>query len=186
VVRVPGSLSDSGFHRESLQEYAQAEFGQGNEASTEIGSASTPLKHDRSADRQSLGRSSTDGTEEGPATDLEEKPQPPPQVSSGTPAGHEANRGLPDESPPAQAGTQPPSARSAKKKPAISKSSRKKMKAPDSDAEDRADLTLTVAEDQLAVTYYKKELYAFLLQDDVMKLLRPKLLGDLAGPVSQP
>ncbi|EGZ25057.1 hypothetical protein PHYSODRAFT_326125 [Phytophthora sojae] len=178
--------SNQGFHRESLQEYAQAEFGQGNEASTEIGSASTPLKHDRSADRQSLGRSSTDGTEEGPATGLEEKPQPPPQVPSGTPAGHDANRGLPDESPPAQAGTQPPSARSTKKKPARSKSSRKKMKAPDSDADGRADLTLTVAEDQLAVTYYKKELHAFLLQDDVMKLLRPKLLGDLAGPVSQP
>ncbi|EGZ23324.1 hypothetical protein PHYSODRAFT_263366 [Phytophthora sojae] len=59
------------------------------------------------------------------------------------------------------------------------------MKAPDSDADDRADLT-TVVEDQLAVTYYKKELNAFLLQDNVMKLLRPKLLGDLAGPVSQP
>ncbi|EGZ13345.1 hypothetical protein PHYSODRAFT_512138, partial [Phytophthora sojae] len=122
----------------------------------------------------------------GPATDLDEKPQPPPQVPSGTPAGHDANRDLPDESPPAQAGTQPPSARSTKKKPARSKSSRKKMKAPDSDADDRADLTLTVAEDQLVVTYYKKELHAFLLQDDVMKLLRPKLLGDLAGPVSQP
>ncbi|EGZ15758.1 hypothetical protein PHYSODRAFT_509180 [Phytophthora sojae] len=90
-----------------------------------------------------------------------------------------------DESPRAQAGTKPPNARSTKKKPARSKSSRKKMKAPDSDADDGADFT-TVVEDQLAVTYHKKELNAFLLQDDVMKLLRPKLLGDLAGPVSQP
>ncbi|EGZ16540.1 hypothetical protein PHYSODRAFT_330603 [Phytophthora sojae] len=153
MVRVPGSLED-----------AQAEFGQGNQASTENGSPSTLLIDDGSADRQSLGRGSTDGTEEG----------------------LDANRGLPDESPPAQAGIQPPSARSFKKKPARSKSSRKKMKAPDSDADDRFDLALTVTEAQLAAAYYRKELHAFLLQDGVMKLLRPKLLGDLAGPVSQP
>ncbi|KAE8964588.1 hypothetical protein PR002_g28932 [Phytophthora rubi] len=191
MVRVPGSLSDSGFHRESLQEDAQEEFGQGNDASTEIGSPTTPLKQDRSAERRSFGRGSTDGTEEGPATDLEEKPLPPPQVPSGTPAGLDSRLDPPDESPPAQAGvhssTQPLGAKStAKKKSSRSKSSRKKMKAPDSDADDCADLTLKKIEDELAVAYFKKELYAFLIEDVGMQILRPKIVGDLRGPVSRP
>ncbi|KAE9298268.1 hypothetical protein PF008_g23539 [Phytophthora fragariae] len=191
MVRVPGSLSDSGFHRESLQEDAQEEFGQGNDVSTEIGSPLTPLKQDRSAERRSFGRGSTDGTEEGPATDLEEKPRPPPQVPSGTPVGLDTHLDPPDESPPAQAGvhssTQPLGAKStAKKKSSRSKSSRKKMKAPDSDADDCADLTLKKIEDELAVAYYKKELYAFLIEDVGMQILRPKIVGDLRGPVSRP
>ncbi|KAE8976223.1 hypothetical protein PR002_g25372 [Phytophthora rubi] len=188
MVRVPGSLSDSGFHRESLQEDAKEEFGQGNDAPTEIGS---PLKQDRSAERRSFGRGSTDGTEEGPATDLEEKPRPPPQVPSGTPAGLDTYLDPPDESPPAQAGvhssTQPLGAKStAKKRSSRSKSSRKKMKVPDSDADDCADLMLKKIEDGLAVAYYKKELYAFLIEDVGMQILRPKIVGDLQGPVSRP
>ncbi|KAE9078122.1 hypothetical protein PF005_g23790 [Phytophthora fragariae] len=189
MVRVPGSLSDSGFHRESLQEDAQEEFGQGNDASTEIGSPMTPLKQDRSADRRSFGRGPTDGTEEGPATDLEEKSLPPPQVPSGTPAGLDSRLDPLDESPPAQAGvhssTQPLGAKStAKKKSSRSKSSRKKIKAPDAD--DYADLTLKKIEDELAVAYFKKELYAFLIADVGMQILRPKIVGDLRGPVSRP
>ncbi|KAG6619547.1 reverse transcriptase [Phytophthora cinnamomi] len=191
TVCVPGSLGDSGFHRESPQEDVQGEFGQGNEVSTEIGSPTTPLNQDRSAERQSFGRSSTDGTEGGPATDLEDKPQPPPQVPSGTPAGLDSHLDPPDESPPAKAGvrssTQPPSAKStAKKKTARPKSSRKKIKAPDSEPEDRGDLTSIVSEDQLAAAYYKKELHGFLIQDTVMRVLRPKILGELRGPVSLP
>ncbi|GMF56555.1 unnamed protein product [Phytophthora fragariaefolia] len=85
MVRVPGSLGDSGFHRDSPQEDTQSEFRQGNEASTNIGSPTTPLNQDRSAEQQSFGRSSTDGTEEGPVIDLEDKPRPPTQVPSGTP-----------------------------------------------------------------------------------------------------
>ncbi|KAE9099351.1 hypothetical protein PF007_g15904 [Phytophthora fragariae] len=184
MVRVPGSLSDSGFHRESLQEDAQEEFEQGNDASTEIGSPTTPLKQDRSAERRSFGRGSTDGTEEG-------RPLPPPQVPSGTPAGLDSRLDPPDESPPAQAGvhssTQPLGAKStAKKKSSRLKSSRKKMKAPDSDADDHADLTLKKIEDELAVAYYKKELYAFLIEDVGMQILRPNIIGDLRGPVSRP
>ncbi|GMF49759.1 unnamed protein product [Phytophthora fragariaefolia] len=161
MVRVPGSLGDSGFHRESPQEDTQSEFGQGNEASTNIGSPTPPLNQDRSAERQSFGRSSTDGTEEGPVMDLEDKPRPPPQVPSGTPAGLDENLDPPDESPPAQAGTntsiQPRSGRStAKKKTAKSKPSRKKIKAPDSKTEDRSDL---ISDDQLTKAYYKKELH---------------------------
>ncbi|GMF58119.1 unnamed protein product [Phytophthora fragariaefolia] len=188
MVRVRGSLGDSGFHRESPQEDTQSEFGQGNEASTNIGSPTTPLNQDRSAEQQSFGRSSTDGTEEGRVMDLEDKPRPPPQVPAGTPAGLDENLDPPDESPPAQAGTntsiQPRSGRStAKKKTAKSKPSRKKIKAPDSETEDRSDL---MSDDQLTKAYYKKELHTFLINDAVMRVLRPKILGELEGPVSPP
>ncbi|KAE8904891.1 hypothetical protein PF006_g29795 [Phytophthora fragariae] len=60
------------------------------------------------------------------------------------------------------------------------------MKAPDSDADDCADFTLMKIEDELAVAYYKKELYAFLIEDVGMQILRPKIVGDLRGPVSRP
>ncbi|ETP32715.1 hypothetical protein F442_18644 [Phytophthora nicotianae P10297] len=191
MVRVPGSLGASGYHRESPDEEAQAGIGLGNEAPTDIGSPSTSLNQDRSTDRQSFGRSSTDGTEGGLATDLDEKPQPPPQVPSGTPAGSDSHQNPLDESPPAKAGNvsskQPPSSRSTvKKKPARSKSSRKKLKAPDSDVDDRIDLTSAWTNEQLENVYHKKQLHAFLAKDAVMRILRPKLLGDLKGPVSEP
>ncbi|ETP04580.1 hypothetical protein F441_18683, partial [Phytophthora nicotianae CJ01A1] len=142
----------------------------------------------RSAD---FGKSSTDGTEGGLATDLEEKPQPPPQVPSGTPAGSDSHQNPLDESLPAKAGNvsskQPPSSRSTvKKKPARSKSSRKKLKAPDSDIDDRIDPTSAWTNEQLESVYHKKQLHAFLAEDAVMRILRPKLLGDLKGPVSEP
>ncbi|GMF36887.1 unnamed protein product [Phytophthora fragariaefolia] len=164
------------------------EFGQGNEASTNIGSPTTPLNQDRSAERQRFGSSSTDGTEEGPVVDLEDKPRPPTQVPSGTPAGLDENLDPPDESPQAQAGAttsiQPRSGRStAKTKTAKSKPSRKKIKAPDSETEDRGDL---MSDDQLTKAYYKKELHTFLINDAVMRVLRPKFLGELQGPVSPP
>ncbi|GMF60097.1 unnamed protein product [Phytophthora fragariaefolia] len=96
----------------------------------------------------------------GPVMDLEDKPRPPPQVPSRTPTGLDENLDPPDESPPAQARTntsiQPRSGRStAKKKTAKSKPLRKKIKAPDSETEDRGDL---MSDDQLTKAYYKKEL----------------------------
>ncbi|GMF40033.1 unnamed protein product [Phytophthora fragariaefolia] len=122
-------------------------------------------------------------TEESPVMDLEDKPQPPPQVPSGTPAGLDGNLDPPDESPPAQA-IQPRSGKStAKKKPSKSKPSRKKIKAPYSETEDRGDL---MSDDQLTTAYYKKELHTFLINDAVMRVLRPKILGELQGPVSPP
>ncbi|POM60202.1 hypothetical protein PHPALM_30968 [Phytophthora palmivora] len=102
MVRVPGSLGDSGCHRESHEE-AHADLRSGKPASFEIGSPMTPLNQDRSADRQSFGRSSTDGAEEGPATDLEEKSLPPPQVPLGTPADSDLRSDLQDERPSAKA-----------------------------------------------------------------------------------
>ncbi|GMF41738.1 unnamed protein product [Phytophthora fragariaefolia] len=115
MVRVPGSLGDSGFHRESPHE-----------------------------DTQKVG----------PVMDLEDKPRPPPQVPAGIPAVLDENLDPPDESPPAQDGTntsiQPRTGRStAKKKTSKSKPSRKKIKAPDSETEDRGDL---MCDDQQTTT----------------------------------
>ncbi|ETP26568.1 hypothetical protein F441_00792, partial [Phytophthora nicotianae CJ01A1] len=72
--------------------------------------------HLTKVDQQIVGRSSTDGTEGGLATNLEEKPQPPAKVPSGTAAGSNSHQNPLDESPLAKAGNvsskQPPSSRS--------------------------------------------------------------------------
>ncbi|GMF16261.1 unnamed protein product [Phytophthora fragariaefolia] len=41
-------------------------------------------------------------------------------------------------------------------------------------------------EDRLTKAYYKKELHAFLINDAVIRVPRPKILGELQGPVSPP
>ncbi|KAE9268156.1 hypothetical protein PR003_g31541 [Phytophthora rubi] len=51
MVRVPGSLGDSGFHRESAED-VQVKKEPGEEASSEHGSTKTLLNETRSADRQ--------------------------------------------------------------------------------------------------------------------------------------
>ncbi|GMF47857.1 unnamed protein product [Phytophthora fragariaefolia] len=110
------------------------------------------------------------------------------RVPSGTPAGLEENLNPLDEIPPAQAGTntpiQPRSGRStAKKKTSKSKPSRKNIKAPDSETDDRGDL---MSDDPLTKDYYKKELHTFLINDAVIRVLRPKIIGELQGLVSPP
>ncbi|POM80280.1 Hypothetical protein PHPALM_1903 [Phytophthora palmivora] len=159
---------------------------QGKPASLEIGSPTTPLNQDRSADRQSFGRSSTDGTEEGRAKDLEEKPLPPPQVPSGTPADPDSSRDLQDESPPAKAIQTLVSKSSTKKKSARSKPLRKKMKAPGSDADDQDDLKTVWTDESLEIAYHKKELHTFLIKNPVMQIIKPKISSDLKGPVRKP
>ncbi|KAE9261458.1 hypothetical protein PR003_g33924, partial [Phytophthora rubi] len=89
MVRVPGSLGDAGFHRES-QDDAQVSNGSGDETPTASLNA-------RSTDRLSPGRSSADGIEDDLAKDLEEKPRFPPKVPSGTPADPDASQDPPDE-----------------------------------------------------------------------------------------
>uniref|UniRef100_H3HA76 CCHC-type domain-containing protein n=1 Tax=Phytophthora ramorum TaxID=164328 RepID=H3HA76_PHYRM len=139
----PGDYLFSGFHRESNQEDVKIKIKPGNESSTEDGSPSTMLIAQGSSSQQSTGRDSDDTKKEaGSAMDLEEKPYPPPQVPSGTPADRDANRDPPDEDPMAKAKgsspkTTPPISRSASKK--RSPTGRTKMKAPESDAEDPED-----------------------------------------------
>ncbi|KAE8896886.1 hypothetical protein PF003_g18708 [Phytophthora fragariae] len=89
MVRVPGSSGDSGFHRES-QEEVKEKIEQGDQASSDLGSTTTPLNEARPADGQSAGRNSIDGKEADP--DPEDKPQPPPEVLSGTPVSLDSHR----------------------------------------------------------------------------------------------
>uniref|UniRef100_H3H214 Uncharacterized protein n=1 Tax=Phytophthora ramorum TaxID=164328 RepID=H3H214_PHYRM len=144
MVRVPGSSGDSlGFHRESTKEDVKIKMEPGNESSTEEGSPPTALKAPGSTDRESAERSSDDVMEEGSAMDLEEKPQTPPQAPSGTPADRDANRDPPDEGPTVKtegpsSKTAPPASHPTAKKNK-SKTSRKKLKAPESEAEDQED-----------------------------------------------
>uniref|UniRef100_H3H491 Retrotransposon gag domain-containing protein n=1 Tax=Phytophthora ramorum TaxID=164328 RepID=H3H491_PHYRM len=179
-----------GFHRESTEEDVKIKTEPGNESSTEDGSPPTALKAPGSSDRESAGRSSDDVMEEGSAMDLEEKPHPPPpQVPSGTPADRDANRDPPDEGPtvkterPSSKTTPPASHPTAKKNK--SKTSRKKLKAPESDAEDQEDRN-TWTDEQLESAFFYKDLYKFLHEDPVMKIVRPKPIGELQGPVKAP
>ncbi|POM74919.1 Hypothetical protein PHPALM_8046 [Phytophthora palmivora] len=164
MVCVPGPLGDSGFHRES-QEEAHADLRSGKPASAWGGA---------------------DGTEDGPATDLEEKPLPPPQVLSGTPADSDLRRDLQDESPPAKAIQTLVSKSSTKKKSARSKPLRKKLKAPGSDADDHDDLKTAWTDESLEIAYHKKELHTFLIKNPVMQIIKPKIISDLKGPVQKP
>uniref|UniRef100_H3H706 Uncharacterized protein n=1 Tax=Phytophthora ramorum TaxID=164328 RepID=H3H706_PHYRM len=186
---MPGSSGNSqGFHRESTQEDVKSKIDPGMESSTEDGSPSTALKAPGSSDRQSAGRSSDDAKEAGSEMDLEEKPYPPPQAPTGAPADHDANRDPPDEGPTVKteglsSTTTPPTSRSAPKKK--SKTSRMKMKAPESDAEDQTDND-GWTEEQLESVFYRKDLYKFLTEDRTMKIMQLKLIGDLQGPVKAP
>ncbi|OWY91241.1 hypothetical protein PHMEG_00040265, partial [Phytophthora megakarya] len=182
AVRVPGSSGDSQeFHRESDEDATKIKLKPGIEASEEGVSPQTLLSEAGYTQSQSDGRSSDNAKEQGPDMDLEEKPRPPPQALSGAPAdggiGHD---------PPVEARTSqsertssistPSASRDAakRKKP---KSARKQLKAPDSDTEDRRDQQWT--NEDLAQTFYKKDLFSFLLDDPVMKILRPMLIGEL-------
>ncbi|GMG15447.1 unnamed protein product [Phytophthora fragariaefolia] len=82
MVRVPGSSSGSGSHREPTnQEDTKVKAEPEIEASMEGKSPPTPLNEAGFADRQNAGRSSDDvKKEEDPKMDLGEKPRPHPQT----------------------------------------------------------------------------------------------------------
>ncbi|KAE9268451.1 hypothetical protein PF008_g31118 [Phytophthora fragariae] len=186
MVRVPGSLGDAGFHRES-QDDAQMSNGSGDETPTETGSPKASLNK-RSTDRPSPGRSSADGTEEDLATDLEEKPRFPPKVPSGTPADPDASQDPPDEGSFARAKelsstTTPVASGAASKK---TKAARKKLKAPDPEGEDRTVSKSTGSRSKLEMAYLRMELNNLLREDPVMRIMQLKLLGSLTGQVQAP
>jgi hypothetical protein len=184
MVRVPGSSGDSGFHRESTED-VKIKAEPGLKTSAEDGSPQTSLKEEGSTDRQSFGRNSDDvKKEEGSAMDLEEKPYPPPQVPSGTPADRDANRDPPDESPlgktkgPSSKTTPPASQPTSKKR---SKSARKKLEAPESEGEEVADRRAWT-EEELASAFYQKDLFRFLAENSVMKIVQPKVIVNSRAP----
>ncbi|GMF48474.1 unnamed protein product [Phytophthora fragariaefolia] len=151
--------SNQGFHRESNQEDVEIKLEHGIDAPAVSGSPQTQLREEGSTEGQSTGRSSDRVKEEGLATDLDDKPLPPPQAPfGGGPAGRDKK----------------------------SRSSRKKLKAPGSDAGDCGD-AVTIAEDQLEDAFYRNDLAAFMKEAPVMKIVRPKLIGSaLLGPVTTP
>ncbi|KAE9274615.1 hypothetical protein PF008_g29549 [Phytophthora fragariae] len=188
MVRVPGSSGDSGFHRES-QEDVKIKVEPGIGAPTEGESPSSHLKSEGYTDRQSAGRSSDEVQEEGSAMDLEEKPHPPPVGPSGAPADHDSHRDPPDEDPSVKTEgsssttTSTASHVSSKKKNSKRKPAKMKLKAPDADESGE---TKAWTEDQLEKIFYQKELNAFLTQDPTMKVMKPKQIGELQGPVAAP
>ncbi|GMF39336.1 unnamed protein product [Phytophthora fragariaefolia] len=155
MVRVPGSPGNSGFHRESNQDDVEIKLEPGIDAPAVSGSPQTQLREEEGSTKgQSTGRSSGRVKEEGLATDLEDKPLPPPQPLFG--------------------------------EGRVVMSSRKKLKAPGSDAGDRGD-AVTIAEDQLEDAMYRNDLAVFMKEAPVMKIVRPKLIGSaLLGPVTTP
>ncbi|KAE9275578.1 hypothetical protein PF001_g26516 [Phytophthora fragariae] len=186
MVRVPGSLGDAGYHRES-QDDAQMSNGSRDETPTETGSPTASLNA-RSTDRLSPGRSSADGIEDDLATDLEEKPRFPPKVPSGTPADPDASQDPPDEGSFARAKelsstTTPAASGAASKK---TKAARKKLKAPDSEGEDRTVSNSTWSRSKMEMAYLRTDLNNFLLEGPVMQVMQLNLPGSLTGPVQTP
>ncbi|GMF55676.1 unnamed protein product [Phytophthora fragariaefolia] len=187
MVRVPGSSGDSEFYRESNQEDVEIKLEPGIDAPAVSGLPQTQLREEGSTEGQSTGRSSDRVKEEGLATDLEDKPLPPPQAPLRKgPASRDVNHDPQDEATTVKTevtSSNPTPSGSTKKK---SRSSRKKLKAPGSDAGDRGD-AVTIAEDQLKGAFYRNDLAAFMKEDPVIKIVRPKLIGSaLLGPATTP
>ncbi|KAE9188849.1 hypothetical protein PF002_g25205 [Phytophthora fragariae] len=203
MVRVPGSSADSGFHRES-QEEVKVKIEQGGQASSDLGSTTTPLNEARPADRQSAGRNSIDGKEADPNPDLEDKPQPPPQGPSGTPVGLESHRD------PLTKQTKAGQNRYAFADSPVKLSPRdltlplmsrwewegKVLKAPDLEEglKERSvpagikteTSTPTWNEADLEFRYHRKELQDFMTHNPIMRILQPTQIGDQTGPVTTP
>ncbi|POM71468.1 Hypothetical protein PHPALM_11963 [Phytophthora palmivora] len=198
MVRVSGSVGDSGFRRES-QEDVQVKVEQGDQASSDLGSTMMPLNESRSADQQSARRNSADGREGDldPDPDLEEKPlrspRGPRRISTCVEI-RQQNKGRLIGSP-VEPSPYPPKdpliSRSDKKKPK-KKLTRKKMKAPEVDDEDqfgskpRSRSGQGWSDEDLENLFYHKELREFLDQDPVMRILKLKQVGGPSEPVSAP
>ncbi|KAE8875916.1 hypothetical protein PF003_g39994 [Phytophthora fragariae] len=207
MVRVPGSSGDSGFHRES-QEEVKVKIEQGDQASSDLGSTTTPLNEARTADRQSAGRNSIDGKEADPDPDLEDKPQPPPQVSSGTPVSLDSHRdSLTKQTKagqnryafadfPVKLPTGDPLLKPSWEWEGKAPAKRTVLKAPDLEDEPMDRLVPagiktetpnpTWNEADLETRYHRKELQDFMTHNPIMQILRPTQIGDQTGPVTAP
>ncbi|KAE8893726.1 hypothetical protein PF003_g22062 [Phytophthora fragariae] len=207
MVRVPGSSGDSGFHRES-QEEVKVKIEQGDQASSDLGSTTTPLNEARTADRQSAGRNSIDGKKADPDPDLEDKPQPPPQVPSGTPVSLDSHRdSLTKQTKtrqnryafadfPVKLPTGDPLLKPSWEWEGKVPAKRTVLKAPDLEDEPKDRLVPagikteapnpTWNKADLEARYHRKELQDFMTHNPIMQILRPTQIGDQTGPVTAP
>ncbi|POM72180.1 LOW QUALITY PROTEIN: Hypothetical protein PHPALM_11147, partial [Phytophthora palmivora] len=178
MVRVPGSLGDSWFHRESHEE-AYADLRETSVVGEWITNDIAESRSIRGSAElwEELYRRNSGRACHGPR---KEASTSPPQVPSGTPADFDSRRDLQDESPPAKAIQALVSKSSTKR--TRSKPLRKKIKAPGSDADDQDDLKTIWTDESLEIAYYKKELHTFLIKNPVMQIIKPKIISDLKGP----
>ncbi|KAE9014153.1 hypothetical protein PR003_g12310 [Phytophthora rubi] len=209
MVRVTGSSGDSGFLRESQEEF-KVKIEQGGQASSDLGSTTTPLNEARHADRQSVGRNSIDGKEADPDPDLEDKPQPPPQIPSGTPVGLKSHRDPLTKQTKAGQNRYAFADSPVKLSPLDStlplmsrweweaKVPAKWTSLKASDLEEELKerpvpariktepSTPTWYEADLELRYHRKELQDFMTHNPIMRILQPTQIGDQTGPVTAP
>ncbi|EGZ12861.1 hypothetical protein PHYSODRAFT_511466 [Phytophthora sojae] len=124
--------------------------------------------------------------------DLEDKPQPPPQVPSGTPVDRDASQDPPTKQ--TKAGKDRYAFADSPVKPdayflspdKTKSMTRAKMKAPDLDDDDPKASSHEESEEAGWRRYHEKQLCDFLAWDPMMRLLGVKPIGDLQGPVALP
>ncbi|OWZ14291.1 LOW QUALITY PROTEIN: hypothetical protein PHMEG_00012253 [Phytophthora megakarya] len=169
MVRVPGTSVDSqGFHRGPDEDATKIKLEPGIEASADGVLPKTLLSEVGYTQSLSVGRNSDDTKEEDLDMDLEEKPHTHPHAPSGAPADCDESRDMLDE------------ARTALADRTSSTNTPPTARAPDSDAEDRDERTWP--EEELAQIFHKKDLFAFLLEDPVMKIFARQLRGPTTAP----